>query len=67
MQIADSLEDLTENFPLKFIVLFQWILAHEVFQGLTVAILHLNVEDFDALSSVIFSFHYASSVGQIVF
>jgi len=43
VQIADSLEDLTENFPLKFIILFQWVLAHEVFQRLTVAVLHLNV------------------------
>ena len=46
MQIVDSFENLPVDFPLEFLVCAPGVLPQEVIQRLTVAILHLYVEDF---------------------
>ena len=44
VQVVDGFKDLAVNFPLEFLVGAAWVLLHEVLQGLTLAVLHLNVQ-----------------------
>ena len=48
VQIVYGFESLPKNFPLKLFAGSSWVIFHELLEGLTVAVLHLDVEDLDA-------------------
>jgi len=49
VQVVDSFEDLAEDLPFEFFVSTAWILLKESFKGLSLAKLHLDVQDSDAV------------------
>ena len=49
VQVIDGFENLSVNFPPEFLSFFGGrILLQVTFQGLTLAVLHLDVQNFDA-------------------
>ena len=48
VQIIYGFESLPKNFPLKLFAGSSWVIFHELLEGLTIAVLHLDVEDLDA-------------------
>lgn len=49
MKIVNSLEHLTEYFPLLLLLLFARIFHEEFLQGLAIAVLHRDVHNLDAM------------------